>query len=351
MNSLNNIKAMKLLSFVVPSYNAEKYLNKVIPSLLEGGDDVEIFIVNDGSKDNTLEIAKKFEKESPNIVKVIDKENGGHGSTINAALKEATGLYFKCIDADDWVDKDSLLKLLAKIKEHVNKNTLPDLYLVNFVYENIETGRKAPMSLRKYFPKDESIVTWENIKVFNYEDYLMMHELVYKTSVLRETNLHLPEHTFYVDNVYVYEPLYYTKTLCFLDLDFYRYAVGRADQSVSLKNMDKNYLHQLRVLQETMLRFSMEDLNKLSKKHRRQMIHSFVTIFSLTQRFCTLGDYKKKYNDYLKVIDEFKEKNKAFYKQITHKTAFAFYMILPFKLKVLMVNSISRRINKKTSWN
>ena len=121
---------MKYLSFVVPSYNASKYLDKVIPSLLVGGDDVEIIVVNDGSKDNTLEIAKRYEELYPNIVKAIDKENGGHGSTINKALEIATGLYFKCVDADDWLEENALKTLLAKIKYHHEKNTLPDLYLL-----------------------------------------------------------------------------------------------------------------------------------------------------------------------------------------------------------------------------
>ena len=127
---------MKYLSFVVPSYNASKYLDKVIPSLLVGGDDVEIIVVNDGSKDNTLEIAKRYEALYPNIVKAVDKENGGHGSTINKALEIATGLYFKCVDADDWLEENALKTLLAKIKYHHEKNTLPDLKVISGTYSN-----------------------------------------------------------------------------------------------------------------------------------------------------------------------------------------------------------------------
>ena len=102
---------MKLLSFVVPSYNSEKYLNKCVDSLLKGGEDVEIIIVNDGSKDNTIKIAREYEEKYPSIIKVVDKENGGHGSGINSGLEVATGLYFKCVDSDDWVDEDALKKL------------------------------------------------------------------------------------------------------------------------------------------------------------------------------------------------------------------------------------------------
>ena len=93
---------MKILSIVVPTYNVEKYLERCIDSLVYDEkvlNDLEILIVNDGSKDNSLQIAKKYEKQYPNTIKVIDKENGGHGSTINAGLKVATGKYFRVIDS------------------------------------------------------------------------------------------------------------------------------------------------------------------------------------------------------------------------------------------------------------
>ena len=119
---------MKYISFVVPSYNSQEYLAKCLDSLVIGGEDVEIIIVNDGSKDRTLEIAREYEANYPTIIKVIDKENGGHGSGINAGLKVATGIYYKCVDSDDWVDIEAYLALLNTIKKHEKENALPDLY-------------------------------------------------------------------------------------------------------------------------------------------------------------------------------------------------------------------------------
>ena len=342
---------MKFISFVVPSYNAEKFLDHVLPSLLVGDDDVEVIVVNDGSKDNTLLIANKYKEQYPNIINVIDKPNGGHGSTINAALEVASGIYFKCVDADDWLDKDALLKLIEKIKYHQSINTLPDLYITNFVYENIALNDQHVSSLAKYFPNDESVFGWDKVKVFKYGDYFMMHSMVYKLDVLKKSKLHLLEHTFYVDNIYVYEPLYYVKTLCYLNLDLYRYYVGRSDQSVSNKNLDKNYAHQFRVFEETMLHFSLDDLKKLEKNHFKDMIRSFVTIFGLTQYHIMIGDKKKKLKEYKALIKKFKEKNRDLYNYVTKRTAFFTYYYQPFFIKKLFVKIGYKIINKKTEWN
>lgn len=285
---------MILLSFVVPSFNAEKYLDKVIPSLLVGGSDVEVIIVNDGSKDNTLEKVKVYKEKYPNIVKVIDKENGGHGSTINEAINLAQGLYFKCVDADDWLDTDALLKLLEKIRYHLSINNLPDLYLTNFVYENVSSNQSHVYSLAKYFPLDERVVSWEEVKNFKCKDFFMMHSLVYRLDILKESKLHLLEHTFYVDNIFVYEPLYFVKSMCYLNIDLYRYYIGRVDQSVSVNSMDKNYAHQFRVFKETMLYYSLDDLKRLNKNHFKHMVHVLFSIFVVTTYYSTLGDTKRK---------------------------------------------------------
>ena len=103
---------MKLISFVVPCYNSQAYMKKCVDSLLVAGEDAEIIIVNDGSTDITLKIAKTYRANFPSIVRVIDKPNGGHGSGVNAGLKVAEGLYFKVVDSDDWLDKAALLKLI-----------------------------------------------------------------------------------------------------------------------------------------------------------------------------------------------------------------------------------------------
>ena len=133
---------MKYISFAIPCYNSEEYMEKAINSILKGGEDVEIIIVNDGSSDNTYEIAKRYEAEYPTIVKAVNKENGGHGSAVNEGLKHATGLYYKVVDSDDWVDESSLMKILEVLHELVEKQTLVDMLVSNYVYEKVGAKHK-----------------------------------------------------------------------------------------------------------------------------------------------------------------------------------------------------------------
>ena len=106
---------MKLLSIAIPSYNSENYMRNCIESLLPGGEEVEIIIVNDGSKDGTAAIADEYAEKYPTIVKAIHQENGGHGEAVNAGLRAATGLYYKVVDSDDWVNEEAYLKILKKL--------------------------------------------------------------------------------------------------------------------------------------------------------------------------------------------------------------------------------------------
>ena len=127
---------MKLLTFAIPCYNSAAYMEKCIDSLLPGGEDVEIIIVNDGStKDNTAEIADAYAAKYPTIVKAVHQENGGHGEAVNAGLRNATGLYFKVVDSDDWVDADAYRKILDKLSELAGNRPVLDMMISNFVYD------------------------------------------------------------------------------------------------------------------------------------------------------------------------------------------------------------------------
>ncbi|MDF1509430.1 glycosyltransferase family 2 protein [Robertmurraya sp. DFI.2.37] len=237
---------MKLLSVVIPCYNSEAYMRYCIESLLPGGESVELLIVNDGSSDNTALIADEYAKKYPSIIRAIHQENGGHGEAVNAGIRHATGLYLKVVDSDDWVDTRAYLKILHQLQEFTAENQTIDMLISNFVYEKEGAKYKKVMKYENVLPIGE-VFTWDDIVPFRKGQYLLMHSLIYRTQLLRDCGLELPKHTFYVDNLFVYVPLNYVKTMYYMNVEFYRYYIGREDQSVQEKIMIKRIDQQIKV--------------------------------------------------------------------------------------------------------
>ena len=233
----------KLLSVAIPSYNSEAYMEHCIETLLTGGEKVEILIVNDGSKDGTAEIANKYAAEYPNIVKAIHQENGGHGEAVNAGLRNASGKFYKVVDSDDWVDEQALQAVLDTLEVYQDDI---ELLISNYVYEKQGAKHKKVMEYSNYLPMNR-VFTWNDMKPFPIGKYLLMHSVIYKTEMLKECGLELPKHTFYVDNIFVFDPLPSVKHMYYLNVDFYRYFIGRDDQSVNEKVMIGRLDQQMRV--------------------------------------------------------------------------------------------------------
>ena len=228
---------MKLISFVVPCYHSAAYMRRCIDSLLAAGNDAEIIIVDDGSvKDNTAAVADEYESRYPGMCKVIHQENGGHGEAINTGLSYAAGLYFKVVDSDDWLDQYCLSVVMENLREFYFEETCVDLLICNYVYEHVLDYTSKAIRYGNALPV-ERVFGWEDIGHFHIQQNLLMHSLIYRTQVLRDCELRLPKHTFYVDNLFAYIPLPYVKSMYYLDLDLYRYFIGRDDQSVNEKVM------------------------------------------------------------------------------------------------------------------
>ena len=221
---------MKLISFVVPCYNSQEYMRHCIDTLLPGGDQIEILIVNDGSSDNTAAIADEYEKKYPDICRAIHHENKGHGGAVNTGIKNAKGIYLKVVDSDDWVNEYAYGEILDTLSTFYKQGTVLDMLLSNYVYEKQGAKKKTVIHYRHAIPKDK-IFCWDDVGRFPVSQYILMHSVIYRTALLRECQLELPEHTFYVDNIYVFKPLPYVKTMYYLDINFYRYFIGRDDQS------------------------------------------------------------------------------------------------------------------------
>lgn len=257
---------MKLLSIAIPCYNSEAYMKKCVDSLLVGGEDVEIIIVDDGSKDRTAEIADEYAATYPSIVKAVHQENGGHGAAVNAGMQHAEGLYFKVVDSDDWVKKDAYLKVLDTLRELAGGAHALDMLVCNFVYEKEGEKRKKVMHYRHILPVGK-LFKWEDCHHFVKGHYILMHSVIFRTRLLRECGLQLPEHTFYVDNIYVFEPLPYVKNLYYLDVNLYRYYIGREDQSVNEEIMISRIDQQIRV-NKILIDYLVEKKTEIMKNKR-----------------------------------------------------------------------------------
>ena len=263
---------MKTITFAVPCYNSAAYMDHCIQTLLTGGDDIEIILVDDGStKDDTPAICDRYQEQYPDIVRAIHQPNGGHGEVVNQGIRNARGLYYKVVDSDDWLDADALARVMAKLREFAAMDQPVDLLIANYVYEHVEDNTQKVMGYRNVFPVGR-IFTWEEIGRFRPSQYLLMHSVIYRTQLLRDCGLELPKHTFYVDNIFVYQPLPFVKSVYYMDEDLYRYFIGRADQSVNERVMVTRVDQQLRV---TRLMIQSHDLEQLLKDQRRLARYMF----------------------------------------------------------------------------
>ncbi len=233
----------KTLTVVVPSYNSQDYLHRCLDTLLPGAPDLEVIVVDDGSRDATAEIAAGYAERFPGRVRVISQANAGHGGAVNTGVAAATGRFVKVVDSDDWVEPGAFARLLETLRTDAAD---VDMVVSNFVYEKVDRRRKKAVRYRDVLPRDREF-GWDEVGVFGKSQYILMHSLVYRTGLLRECGLRLPEHTFYVDNLYAYVPLAHVRRMYYLDVDLYRYFIGRADQSVAEDVMISRVDQQLRI--------------------------------------------------------------------------------------------------------
>ena len=265
---------MKLLTIAIPCYNSESYMEKCIESLLPGGSRVEILLVDDGSKDRTAEIADSYAARYPGIVRAIHQENKGHGGAVNTGIANADGFYFKVVDSDDWVDRDAYLTILDTLENLAREGQGVDMMISNFVYDKVGASHKKVMNYRHMLPTGQ-IFHWEDARHLWKGHYILMHSVIYRTRMLRNCGLKLPEHTFYVDNQFVYQPIPWVKNMYYLDVDFYHYFIGRDDQSVNEKNMIARIDQQLAV---NYLMIRNYDLYRVPGRNRRHYMYNYLEI-------------------------------------------------------------------------
>lgn len=304
---------MKLLSVAIPCFNSAAYMSHAIETLLVGGEDVEIIIVDDGSKDDTSKIANEYAFKYPSRIKAISKENGGHGSAVNTGLLHATGLYYKVVDSDDWVDEDSFIRVLRQLKELIQDGQTIDLFLANYVYERPSLNKRRVMDYKTALPV-QKVFTWDDIKFFKQSQYLIMHSAIYRTKLLKDCGLKLPKHTFYVDNIFVYQPLPYVKTMYYMDENLYRYFIGRDDQSVNEKNMIKRIDQQIKI--NKIMIDSHDVLQIKNKKLRKYMIKYLCMMMTISSVYLIKEDTKESLEKKDELWRYLEKADKRLYKEI-----------------------------------
>ncbi|MCR4564065.1 MAG: glycosyltransferase [Clostridiales bacterium] len=227
-----------VLSVAVACYNVENYLDKCLSSFsddrLRGK--VQVIVVNDGSKDGTLNIAEGYKNRYPDIFEIVDKENGGHGSAVNVAIEKARGKYFRIVDGDDWVNTENTVSLISYMESAESDMIIDckrevDMLSGDSVFFPLPAGVTPDREYEfKTICGDRDV--YANI---------MIHTASVKTSILQQNNIRVLEGVFYEDIEYVIKATARVKTAVFKNLEIYQYLVGNANQSVSLTNYVKRY--------------------------------------------------------------------------------------------------------------
>ena len=281
----------KVITFGIPSYNAAKDMDHCITSILEGSDyakDIEIIIVDDGSHDETPQKADEWERRYPGIIRAVHQQNGGHGIAVLSGLREARGTYYKVVDSDDWLDGEALSTMLAILRGFEERDIRVDLFISNYVYEKVHEGTHQAIGYRTALPR-KKVFGWNRIGRFRPDQNLLMHSLCYRTDVLREADLPMPSHTFYVDNIYAYVPLPRCETMYYADIDLYRYFIGREGQSVNEATMVKRLDQQFRVTRIMMNAFHLGTDVK-QPRLRSYMMGYFTMMMAICSVFTKLSD-------------------------------------------------------------
>ena len=292
----------KIITFCVPSYNSESFLHVALDSLIPGGEEIEVLVVDDGSKDGTFKVAQEYEAKYPNIFKAVHQENKGHGGAINTALSMASGKFFKVLDSDDKVDEESLHKAIAFLKENGDKI---DLLVMDYVYYHGWDKPTVRIGFRNVL-KQNAIMEPKQIKRFGLQQNITLHTAMYKTEVIRASGAKLPEHCSYEDNYMVYAPMFHVRHLAYLHLPFYCYFIGRDGQSMQDDIIRKKYYDLIRCGDLIWNAGDLPALKKVDKKLYTLVRHHLRMNFAYAFTFCQVNGSEQARQDMIDFIERCK---------------------------------------------
>lgn len=327
----------KILTISVAAYNVEKYIKECLDSFVDKSfmNDIEVLVINDGSADNTALIADKYQEKYPDTFRVINKENGGHGSAVNCGISEAKGKYFKTVDGDDWVDRRAFKELVDFLK-------VTDVDVVSTDYWWVDDSTK------KKTKKIQN--TFKGIKYrkkYLFDDvcsdiYVNIHAMTIKTAILQNNNIALDSHCFYVDAEYVLFPVPYINTIAFLPKPVYMYRLGLSTQSMNILNMQKNCSHHEKVTGRIIRLYNNSvDLSAPKKAYLEKAIAKLLTSqIKIYLSYPASLNIKRKI---VKIDRNFKKKYPQIYAKMSNK---AIYLLRKSNYRLYKIASA---VLKKTS--
>lgn len=271
----------KILTIVIPAYNSQNFLGKVLDSLLEPSviSDLDIIVVNDGSTDQTAAVCESYCEKYPESIRLITQPNKGHGGALNTGIAAAEGKYVKVIDSDDWVETENLPSFIEALRTYDCDAVLTHFNTFNIVDHTITQWRSYPKEFNRPYSLEEIVKDWG---AFN--QITAFHGIAYRTEFYRSTDLKLSEHVFYEDQEYCIVPFSCVKSVLPLDLVIYNYRVGDENQSMSAANLKKNISHFQTVMNFLLEQYELLPLadNEAGRDYYCMMVKSLLVSYLMT---------------------------------------------------------------------
>lgn len=261
---------MPKVSVIVPIYNVEKYLEKCINSLLSQTlEDIQIILVNDGSKDNSGNIAKEYEKNNKDRVIYVEKENGGLSDARNYGLKYATGDFIAFLDSDDYIEKNAYEEMYNKA---IEENA--DYVECDFIWEfpnKIRIDKQYPYKNKKEMLSFVRVVAWNKL---------------IKRQLITDNNLEFPKGLRYEDIEFTYKLIPFLNKFAYVDNPFIHYV----QREGSIANVQNERTAEIFTVLDNVIEFYKK--NNIYEEYRNELEYNYARylLCSSLKRMCKIKD-------------------------------------------------------------